>query len=89
MAYVGYVGFTDVRKAYDTIRRELLLLKFEANGIKGHKLSFLKSIHRGSTCQVKTGETPGILSDTIPMERGLRQGCATSPLHMSLVCLTG
>ena len=79
-----YAGFIDLRKAYDTIPHELLFSKLEANGITGHMLSFLKTLYRDSTVQVKTGEAPGILSDPIPIERGLRQGCPASPILFNI-----
>jgi hypothetical protein len=83
----------DVRKAYETIPRELLFSKLEANGITRHTLSFIKALYRDSTVQVKTGEAPGILSDPIPIGRGLRQGCPASPilfnLYVLMIYLTG
>jgi hypothetical protein len=75
-----YAGFIDVRKAYDTIPYELIFSELEANGITGHRLSFLEALYRDSIVQVKTGEAPGILSDPILIERELRQGCLTSPI---------
>jgi hypothetical protein len=48
-------------------------------------LSFLKALYRNSTVQVKIGEAPGILSDPIPRERGLRQGCPTSPILFNIL----
>jgi hypothetical protein len=41
-------------------------------------LSFLKALSRDSNAQVKTDEDPCALSDPIPIERGLRQGCPSS-----------
>jgi hypothetical protein len=37
-------------------------------------------IDRDSNVQVKLGEAPGIQSDRIPIEHGLRQGCPASPI---------
>jgi hypothetical protein len=47
-------------------------------------LSFLKALYRDSIVQVKTGEAPGILSDSIPIERGLRQGCPAPPILFNI-----
>jgi hypothetical protein len=69
-----HAGFMDVRKAYDTIHHELLFSKLGANGVTGHMLSFLKALYRDSVVQVKTREAPGIFSDPISIECGLRQG---------------
>jgi hypothetical protein len=77
-------GVRDLRKAYDTIPHELLVSKLEANDITGHMQSFLKALYRDSNVQVKAGEAPGILSDPIPIERGLRQGCPTSPILFNI-----
>jgi hypothetical protein len=79
-----YAGFIDIRKAYDTIPHELLFSKPEANGITGHMLSFLKALYVDNSVQVKNGEAPGILSDSIPIERGLRQGCPAFPILFNI-----
>jgi hypothetical protein len=48
-------------------------------------LSFLKSPCKGSNVRVKTQDAPGTLSDPIPIERGLRQGCPASPILLNIV----
>jgi hypothetical protein len=69
-------------KVYDTIPRELRFSELEANGItRNMLLSFMKALYMDSTIQVKTREAPGVSSDPIPIERGLRQGrCPASPI---------
>jgi hypothetical protein len=47
-------------------------------------LSFLKALYSDSIVQVKSGEAPGISSDPIPIERGLRQGCPASPIIFNI-----
>jgi hypothetical protein len=46
-------------------------------------ISFLKALFRDSTVQVKSKGAPG-LSDRIPIERGLRQGCPASPILFNI-----
>jgi hypothetical protein len=59
---------------------ELLFSKLEANGITGHILSISKALYRDSNVHIKPGEAPGISSDPVPIERGLRPGCPVSPI---------
>jgi hypothetical protein len=75
-----YARFINGRKAHDTIPRELIFSKLEANGITRHMQSFLKARYMDNIVLVKIEEAPGILSDPILIERGLRQGCSTSPI---------
>jgi hypothetical protein len=68
--------------------------KLEANGIEGHILSFIKALYNRDTIvyATKVGEASGMVSDPIPIERGLRQGCPTSPTFfykLSMIYLTG
>jgi len=79
-----YAGFIDFRKAYDTVPHELLFLKPQAIGVTGHMLTFIKTLYRDSMVRVKTGVAPGTLSDPIPIERGLRQGCPASPILFNI-----
>jgi hypothetical protein len=79
-----YAGSIDIWKAYDTIPHGRLFSKLAANGITGHMLSFLKALYMHNSVQVKNGEAPGILSDPIPLERGLRQGCPASPILFNI-----
>ena len=79
-----YAAFVDLRKAYDMVPHELLFLKLESIGIRGHMLSFLRALYRDSTFRVRTGKAPGILSEPILLRRGLRQGCPASPVLFNL-----
>jgi hypothetical protein len=54
------------------------------SGITGHLLSFLITLYRDSIVPKSIGEAPGILSDPIPIERGLRQGCLVSPILFNI-----
>ena len=74
-----YALFVDFQKAYDTVPHELLFLKLDHLGVRGHMLSFLRALYRDSSFRVRTGSPPSVLSDPIPLTRGLRQGCPASP----------
>lgn len=72
-----FVCFVDVRKAYDTVPHEALLRKLELAGVHGNALRFIRTLYGGSLARVRTSWG---LSDPIPVERGVRQGCPASPL---------
>ena len=61
-----YAAFVDFRKAYDTVPHDLLFLKLQHRGFRGHMLSFLRALYRDRTLRVRTGASPGRLSDPIP-----------------------
>ena len=67
------------------VPHELLFLKLESIGIRGHMLSFLRALYRDSAFRVGTGAAPGILSSPIFLCRGLRQGCPASPIQFNFL----
>ena len=76
------VVFLDVQGAYDTVPHTLLLdilkhCKFHPTVVKICEQS-LTNI----TTQVRTN---GVLSQTIPLHRGLRQGCPSAPWQWDLI----
>lgn len=76
-----YVSFLDLKKAYDSVPIEAMLLKLEKRGIRGATLDFLRRLYRASKGAVKVGD---ILSQPFDMIRGVRQGCPLSPLLFNI-----
>ena len=68
-----YVAFIDFKKAYDMVPHEALFAKLEAAGFDGNFMSFLKTLYRSSFM------TPRGTNQSVPVMRGLRQGCPMSP----------
>ena len=76
-----HLAFLDISKAYDSVNRELLWRKLSSLGIGGEYLNTLKSLYTDDSvdCMVN-----GILTRPIFLRRGLRQGCALSPILFAL-----
>lgn len=68
-----YVAFIDFKKAYDMVPHEALFAKLEAAGFGGRFISFLRNLYRDSQM------TPRGTNQSVPVMRGLRQGCPMSP----------
>lgn len=73
----SYVAFIDFRKAYDTVPHEALFRKLELMGVDGRMLRYFRNLYESAGVRVRSGDG---LSETIPLLRGLRQGCNASPL---------
>ena len=67
--------FIDLRKAYDTINRSILLNKLERYGVRGVALNFVASFLSERTQRVKVA---GILSDRLSIPVGLPTGSVLS-----------
>ena len=76
-----HLAFLDVTKAYDSVNREILWSKLAKMGIKGHFLKMLKAMYQGDSVDTVVN---GLASRPIFLKRGLRQGCALSPLLFNL-----
>jgi sorting nexin-29 len=72
--------FIDFRKAYDSVKREILyniLLEF---GMPKRLVSLIKMCLNETYSKVHIGK---LLSDKFPIQNGLKQGDALSPLHFN------
>ena len=70
------VSFIDMRKAFDTVPRNMLWYKLIKTGIHGKFLSPLQSLYDNVKCAVKVNDcvTPWLKVDT-----GVKQGCLLYP----------
>ena len=68
-----YMAFIDFKKAYDMVPHEALFAKLRRAGFSGIFMEFLEGLYRRSTMQ------PRYTNRSIPVRRGLRQGCPMSP----------
>ena len=73
--------FLDLRKAFDTINHNILLLKMEHYGFRGQCYRFLKSYYQNRKQFVQLN---GHTSSTMPVVNGVPQGSILGPLCFSL-----
>ena len=76
-----FSAFIDLKKAYDSVDRDLLWGKLESLGIQGKILQSIKAVYSDVKCKVKIG---GEVGNEFSVTTGLRQGCVLSPLLFSL-----
>jgi hypothetical protein len=80
-----YLVFVDFKKAYDTVPHEGLMEKLRQIGIRGRTLRFIQGLYRHSTMRVRCGTgSEAVLSEGFDLDRGLRQGCAISPILFNI-----
>ena len=77
-----FIGSVDISKAFDHVPRALLLKKLVLIGIGKFMLFALKQIYSFTICIIKF---QGELSDSFLMDRGVRQGAASSVLLFNLL----
>lgn len=69
--------FLDLRKAYDLVPHDRLISKLKAVGLGYKMINFIKRMYENTFMRVRIGEN---LTEPFRYERGVRQGCPTSPL---------
>jgi hypothetical protein len=72
--------FIDFKKAYDSVRREVLYKILHEFGIRRKLVSLIKMSLKHS--RVRVGEN---VSDRFPIRNGLKQGDALTPLLLTLL----
>ena len=77
-----YVSFVDFRKAFDTVKRNVLWNILLNLGVSGKMLSALQSMYKSVKCCVMDKLT---CTDYFECLQGLKQGCLASPTLFSFL----
>ena len=75
------VCFLDLKKAYDLVPHNRLIAKLKAKKIGPKIIKVLESMYSNTRMRVRIGEN---VSEAFRYERGVRQGCPTSPLLFNI-----
>jgi sorting nexin-29 len=80
-----YQLFIDFKKAYDSVKRDVLYIRLLEFGLSKKLIRLLKTCLNETNRKIRVGEH---LSDTFPIQNGLKQGDAPSPLlfNFALEC---
>ena len=76
-----YVVFVDFSKAFNTVNRWTLWRVLKAYGCPESFINMVRQLHHGMTDRVSIG---GDISDTFPINHGLKQGCVLAPTLFTL-----
>ena len=74
--------FLDQEKAFDRVNHEFLFKTLKAFGIGDAFIHWIRVIYSNATTRIKVN---GFLTDNVPLNRGVRQGCPLSSLLYVLV----
>lgn len=74
--------FLDQEKAFDRVDHDFLFKTMEAFGIGKGFIKWVQVLYCNASTQIKIN---GFLTERIPLNRGLRQGCPLSPLLYVIV----
>ena len=75
------LSFIDFRKAYDLVSHERQFDKLKDKGLGPKFIESIKSLYKGTNLRVRCGNA---ISEPFTYNRGVRQGCPTSPLLFDL-----
>ena len=76
-----YFCFLDLRKAFDTVPRDLLFKKLYTLGIKGKMLRVIWDLYTGNTARV---QVQNFLSKKFQIHRGVLQGSKLGPILFNI-----
>lgn len=71
-----YALFVDFKAAYDSVPRQLLFYKLSTAGVSSKFISMLRELYNNASAVIWNGSE---LSDVLPLNVGLKQGCEMSP----------
>jgi hypothetical protein len=72
-----YMCFIDLRKAYDSVNRDLLWKAMREYGVSEKIVKILNSLYDNTRAKVRVN---GKLSEFLSLKTGVKQGCVLSPL---------
>lgn len=78
-----YACFFDMRRAFDEVDRNLLLLRLQSVGVKGNMYRAMCAIYRSPQCKVRLGDS-GLHTSWIKSNYGTLQGDVVSPKNFSV-----
>ena len=77
-----YVAFIDYKKAFDSVKRDLLWEVLRDKGVSSKMIRMIQGVYKTVEGSVRYG---ACTSDPFPCPDGLRQGCVMSPILFSLL----
>ena len=80
-----YLGFLNIKKAYDRINREMLCRVLEKVGLSEKTVNIVRSMYVDTKARYGLRN---IETDWVKSERGIRQGCILSPILFSMYTRT-
>ena len=75
------VCFIDYKKAFDRLKHEIVLKKLQEVGIDDKDLRIIQNLYYEQEALVRVGNTE---TETVPLKKGVRQGCVASPDSFNL-----
>ena len=78
----GMIVSLDFQRAFDTVEKETILATLEQFNFGENFINMVRVLMANSQCCIQNG---GWLSEWFKTERGIKQGCCTSPLLFILV----
>ena len=76
-----YLCFLDLRKAFDSVPRNLLFKKLESLGLEGKMLKVIQDLYTSNTASVRVGQYE---SDTFLINSGVMQGSTLGPILFAI-----
>ena len=77
----SFVTFIDLKKAYDSVPRNMMWLALEKLGVPEDTINLIHSFHQGMKARISLD---GALLEKFRVENGLRQGCCMAPVLFNL-----
>ena len=78
-----FVAFLDLKAAFDSVDRQLLWSKLERTGIPSNLINPIRQLYSNTSCRIRCS-WDGLLTEEIPTNKGVKQGCPLAPTLFNL-----